>query len=384
MVLLGLAMLTCCAHVCAFEKKRDVVKKVDGLDLPITICIPKSGDGPFPVAFWVHGGGWSGGSSTKLSGASEGPQAQQLTDALGIIHVGLTYRCMQQDGTFEKALQDVTDSYHWFAARAAEFNGDMTRVSIGGGSAGSPLAAILSQRVPCRFFIGCNGFYDMLRRGDKPGRWPSESTQLKFQVNTEEAKKAASVVYHLREDSPAALLLHGDMDPTIEHWQSVHYASTLNKLGIEGKAMIFPKTDHAFCYPHHPKVYKSSVMAMADFSRRYFDLKNVDMDALDVMVDEQLKGYRDVDVLTEQKLMGNWEYKKKGLKISFKGDGAGHIHENETSFPMSYRLDEGVVVINTKNRRLNGKKVYMFQHGKEIYHRGKGDVGRKTRFRRVK
>jgi acetyl esterase/lipase len=368
----------------AYSKKRDVVKKVDGLDLPITICIPKEGQGPFPVAFWVHGGGWSGGTSTRLSGASEGPQAKQLTDTLGVIHVGLTYRCMQQNGTFDKALQDITDSYQWFAERASKYKADMTRVSIGGGSAGSPLAAILSQRVPCKFFIGCNGFYDMLNRGEHPGRWPSAKTQEAFQVNTPETKRAASVVYHLSDRSPAALLLHGDIDPTIEYWQSEHYAKTLTDIGIEGKALIFPQTDHAFCYPHHPDVYKSSVMAMADFSIRYFDLKGINVAELEQLVDEQLKGYQDVETIQEKDLLGTWEYKKRKQSILFQKDGLGVVTENKKEFPLTYRIENGVVVLETKNKRLSNKKIYLFQHSREIYHRDKGDIGRKTRFRKVK
>ena len=49
----------------AYKKVEEVIFSEKGYDFTITVYVPDEGKGPFPVSFYVHGGGWGGGTSTR-------------------------------------------------------------------------------------------------------------------------------------------------------------------------------------------------------------------------------------------------------------------------------------------------------------------------------
>jgi para-nitrobenzyl esterase len=106
--------------------------------------------GPFPVYVWIHGGGFTGGSAIEpmFDGTT---LAQQ-----GIISITVPYRLgvlgfLDLDpllgpdyaGSANNALRDLIAALQWIQQNIAAFNGDPTRVTIGGESAGAKLADIL-------------------------------------------------------------------------------------------------------------------------------------------------------------------------------------------------------------------------------------------------
>ena len=110
--------LACCVlslgSLHAAQESRDVVMTVNGIEIPILIVTPSSGKGPFPVVYHVRGGGWNGGTETVVPPASVPPEAKFLSDELGIVYVGLAYRCKVQHGTFQLAMDDLRASIQWF------------------------------------------------------------------------------------------------------------------------------------------------------------------------------------------------------------------------------------------------------------------------------
>ncbi|NQX00921.1 hypothetical protein HQ447_09695 [bacterium] len=81
--------LACCVlslgSLPAVQESRNVVMTVNGIEIPILIVTPSSGNGPFPVVYHVHGGGWNGGPETVVPPASVPPEAMFLSDELGIV-----------------------------------------------------------------------------------------------------------------------------------------------------------------------------------------------------------------------------------------------------------------------------------------------------------
>lgn len=122
----------------AFKTIDDVATSVAGYDIPIKILLPEKADGKSPVHFYVHGGGWNGGTETEVPGAGIPGDARFLCDRLGIIYVGLAYRCKGNNGTFQLAIEDLEASVSWFMARADQYNADLTRIGFGGSSAETP------------------------------------------------------------------------------------------------------------------------------------------------------------------------------------------------------------------------------------------------------
>ena len=107
--------------------------------IPITIYTP-SGTGPFPVALFIHGGGWVIGSRQAYDSS-----ARALTNAAGAIIVSTNYR-LGPENRFPAAHDDTFAAYQWVRANAQRFGGDPTRVAVVGESAGGNMAASIAIR----------------------------------------------------------------------------------------------------------------------------------------------------------------------------------------------------------------------------------------------
>lgn len=96
-------------------------------------------DSPTPVAFVIHGGGWSGGSKERLDRFAN---ANQLLEA-GISVVAINYRYTKQateDGVVPPVkgpLHDAARALQFVRSKAGEWNLEKERIGAMGGSAGA-------------------------------------------------------------------------------------------------------------------------------------------------------------------------------------------------------------------------------------------------------
>lgn len=109
-----------------------------GASFPVHIYTPE-GKGPFPVMVYYHGGGFVV-ADTKVYDAS--PRA--LATMANAIMVAVDYR-QAPEHRFPAAPNDAFTAYQWTIEHAREFNGDPTRVAVGGESAGGNLATVVSM-----------------------------------------------------------------------------------------------------------------------------------------------------------------------------------------------------------------------------------------------
>jgi acetyl esterase len=105
---------------------------------PVHIYTPE-GEGPFPVMVYFHGGGFVI-ADTSVYDAS--PRA--LAKMANAIMVAVDYR-QAPEHPFPAAPNDAFTAYQWTIEHAREFNGDPTRVAVGGESAGGNLATVVSM-----------------------------------------------------------------------------------------------------------------------------------------------------------------------------------------------------------------------------------------------
>lgn len=211
-------------------------------NIPLALVLPERG-GPFPVVFWVHGGGWSGGTATE-SKASDGPFAEYLAKHLGVATAGVAYRCKGSKGNFSQAMEDVLDAYKWVESHAAEYNIDIERSAFAGGSAGTPLSALAAQRAAGAIcYIGLNGIYNFVRN---PGSGFGNGDAYGLRIPS---AKANSAIFNLKTPPPDTILLHGTEDTTINPQQSVLFGEAIERAGGKARVVLYEGEPHAFFNP---------------------------------------------------------------------------------------------------------------------------------------
>jgi acetyl esterase/lipase len=97
--------------------------------------------GPFPVLLHMHGGGFVTGSAVLMTLSNT-----RLANEVGCVVASVDYR-LAPEATAPAALDDCYAAYRWIHAHADELDVDVSRLAIGGESAGGGLAAALALRL---------------------------------------------------------------------------------------------------------------------------------------------------------------------------------------------------------------------------------------------
>lgn len=115
------------------------IKARDGEDIRLRIYTPE-GEGPFPILVYYHGGGW-------VIGAVEGFEAANRLVATegNVVVVSVDYR-LAPENPYPTPIEDAYVALEWVQANAIEINGDPTKISVGGDSAGGNLATIVAKK----------------------------------------------------------------------------------------------------------------------------------------------------------------------------------------------------------------------------------------------
>lgn len=104
----------------------------------IRIYTPKSGNGPFPVIVYYHGGGFVIANIDVYNASAQG-----LAEQVGAIVVSVAYR-LAPEHKFPTAHNDSFAAYAWVVKNAASIKGDPNKIAVVGESAGGNLAANVS------------------------------------------------------------------------------------------------------------------------------------------------------------------------------------------------------------------------------------------------
>ncbi|MFP5080003.1 alpha/beta hydrolase fold domain-containing protein [Pedobacter sp. JCM 36344] len=107
---------------------------VTGGNIHLRIYTPKTGNGPFPVIVYYHGGGFVI-ANIDVYDAS----AKVLADKVGAVVVSVAYR-LGPEYKFPIAHNDSFAAYQWVLKNATSIKGDPKMVAVAGESAGGNLA----------------------------------------------------------------------------------------------------------------------------------------------------------------------------------------------------------------------------------------------------
>ncbi|GAC1696729.1 MAG: alpha/beta hydrolase [Ktedonobacteraceae bacterium] len=226
-------------------------------EIPVRIYTPE-GDGPFAVLIYFHGGGW------VLSNLdTHDALCRKLANRAVCLVVSVDYR-LAPEHKFPAAVEDAYAATCWVAEHAGAFNGDPTRIAVGGDSAGGNLAAVvthiaLDQGGPSLFYqvliYPATDFYtanSLTRSYHTNGEGyflTRESMEYfwKHYLNTPEEGADARVAPLRRSEfaglSPA-LIITAEFDPLLDEGEL--YAARLREAGVPVTLRRYDGMIHGF------------------------------------------------------------------------------------------------------------------------------------------
>jgi alpha-L-fucosidase 2 len=231
----------------AAELRRDIAYATAGGEtLRLDASIPE-GEGPFPIAILIHGGGWGGGDRAQV----HVPPTEPFTDA-NFTWLSIDYRLAPQH-RWPACIDDVRTAIRWVHEHAAEFKGDPNRVVLVGYSAGGHLAAFAAvtanDDTRPQAMILLAGPTDLVADCERRGQ-VSPSLQALFNHPPElddgiRAKlREASPLTHVSKQSPPCLLIHGTADESVPYSQSEIFQARLQDLRIPCELITIPAAGH--------------------------------------------------------------------------------------------------------------------------------------------
>jgi acetyl esterase/lipase len=211
-----------------------------------------------PVAFWIHGGGWTAGSKNDVH-----VKPQVFADK-GLVFTSTNYRFLPgvDMGTI---VRDVTKSVRWVHDNIARYGGDPNRIVLMGWSAGAQLAALIctddrylkAEGLSLAIVKGCvavdGDTYDVplivetgaAQRKARGQPEPTFGHDKKFGGDPTKHRDLSAVTHVApNKGIPPFLLLHVAENPNTTA-QAERLASVLAGSGIPARVFGVSKTTHA-------------------------------------------------------------------------------------------------------------------------------------------
>ncbi|GAA6619487.1 alpha/beta hydrolase [Scytonema sp. NUACC26] len=214
-----------------------------------------SGEGPFPVLVYFHGGGWVIANLDTYDSS-----CRALTNAANCIVISVAYR-QAPEHKFPAAAEDAYAATQWAIANADQINGDPNRVAVGGESAGGNLAAVTclmardrGGRIPVHqllIYPITNYAFDTPSYQENANAQPLNKALMMWfwsQYLNSESDGSNPYASPLRAESlsglPPATAIAAQIDPLRSEGQA--YAKRLSEAGVSVKATNYNGVTHEF------------------------------------------------------------------------------------------------------------------------------------------
>ncbi|MEO5914502.1 MAG: alpha/beta hydrolase [Luteolibacter sp.] len=232
--LMGL-LLASSAMLGAEEVMKDIeYGNAGGESLCLDARVPP-GEGPFPIAIIIHGGGWGSGDKTQDIDALFEP----LTKA-GFAWFSINYRLAPKH-PWPACFDDTRMAIGWVKAHARQYKGDPQRIALIGYSAGGQLALLAAIRADdstrVQAVVGVAPAADLVADSRRRGV-VSKSLQnlLILPEKLDEAAfakiAAISPAEEVKPGLPPFLLLQGTADQSVRHEDTLAFAGKLQKAKV--------------------------------------------------------------------------------------------------------------------------------------------------------
>lgn len=169
----------------------------------LDLYLPSSGNGPFPLIVWVHGGGWRTGDKVL---AADAFQRRLLASGYALASVG--YR-LSGVAKWPAQIHDVKAAVRHLRANAGRYFVDTARVGAWGSSAGGHLVAVLGTSGGVAALEGSaigNAAYSSRVRAVADWFGPTDFSQMDAQLAAVGCHPPGTIVYGLPNSQTSELL----------------------------------------------------------------------------------------------------------------------------------------------------------------------------------
>ena len=239
--------------------------------LTADVAVPK-GNGPHPVVVYLHGGGWIGGSSK-----THRKLGMQFAEA-GYLTINVDYR-LAPEHPFPAGLEDCLFAVKWTGENAKRWNGDVSRLAVGGDSAGGNLTAATLTTLAAEKYAGpakpkaallIYGVYDFPATMKREKAGSIDGMVKAYAGAGYPAILEDPRVSPLRAVKPGALppsfVICGTADPLLPETHSM--ADALKRADIRHEVVILEDMPHGFLQFNVLSGCKQGLDKMFDFLRR--------------------------------------------------------------------------------------------------------------------
>jgi acetyl esterase len=239
--------------------------------LTVDVAVPK-GNGPHPVVVYLHGGGWIGGSSK-----THRKLGMQFAEA-GYLTINVDYR-LAPEHPFPAGLEDCLYAVKWTGENAKRWNGDTSRLAVGGDSAGGNLTAATLTSLAAEKYLGpakpkaallIYGLFDFPATIKREKAGSVDGMVKAYAGAGYPAILEDPRVSPLRAVKPGALppsfVICGTADPLLPETHSM--ADALKRADIRHEVVILEDMPHGFLQFNVLSGCKQGLDKMFDFLRR--------------------------------------------------------------------------------------------------------------------
>lgn len=215
------------------QTQRDIEYSRPGGEPQLLDVFVPAGEGPFPAAILVHGGGFEAGDKqTYITYIFE-----PLSEA-GFVWFSINYRLSPRH-KFPAAVDDVEEAIRWVRRHAQEYQVDVDRIALIGESAGGHLVSYVGARNPPTARVAAvvpfYGIHDFVAfaahyEGDSEVTERFLGHRKMTALNVDDFV-AASPIANIRQSPPPFLMIHGRKDEGVPFQQSVDMCEALRARG---------------------------------------------------------------------------------------------------------------------------------------------------------
>jgi acetyl esterase/lipase len=233
----------------------------NGYENKLDIYSRRDASGPQPTLFYIHGGGWTGGTKEAAFMAVV-PWLE-----MGWSVVNVEYR-LAKISHAPAAVEDCLCALREVLRHASEYHFDPSRIVVSGDSAGGHLALMvgftpdsagLDRECPpndpkvglpkVAAIVNWYGITDVVDLLDGPNRKAYAVAWLGSAPNREEIARRVSPLTYVRPGLPPVLSIQGDADPTVPYSHSLRLQEALKKANVDTELITIPGGKHGMFTP---------------------------------------------------------------------------------------------------------------------------------------